>query len=89
MQDLHCDELQGFLISPPLPAAGISELLTHSVEIKRMIVRDGVRSKIAHGATTGIYGVLNEYDAGEVSVASLASTSWAGNSKLLAKASLS
>jgi diguanylate cyclase (GGDEF)-like protein/PAS domain S-box-containing protein len=84
LQDLHCDELQGFLISPPLPAAGISELLTRSAEIKRMILREGVKSKASRSATTGIYGVINDYEAGQLSV-----SSWSGESSLPVKHSLS
>jgi hypothetical protein len=76
--------LQGFLISPPLPASGISELLTRSAEIKRMILREGVKSKASRSATTGIYGVFNDYEAGPLSV-----SNWSGESSLPVKHSLS
>ncbi|MEM6986803.1 MAG: EAL domain-containing protein [Pseudomonadota bacterium] len=38
LQDLQCDEIQGYVISRPLPADEITELLSHPAAIKRTAV---------------------------------------------------
>jgi diguanylate cyclase (GGDEF)-like protein/PAS domain S-box-containing protein len=66
LQDLHCDEIQGYLISRPVPAEEVSNLLARSSSIKRLITDYGIANSglaIHHnpGATT-MMGILNEYD---------------------------
>lgn len=47
LSGLHCDELQGFLISRPMPAAAIQEFLTLSSQADNDDVSVGVQSKAA------------------------------------------
>ena len=58
LQDLHCDEVQGYLISKPLPADEISELLSHPSRTKRLVM-DSI--SIAHQGGASMFGILNEF----------------------------
>ncbi len=66
LQDLHCDEMQGYLVSKPLPQEEISEFLDQSSGIRRMIQDYGVNlaSFMGHqdvGSASGMIGILNDY----------------------------
>lgn len=63
LQDLRCDEIQGYLVSKPLPADGISELLSRSDSIRRMIREYGVSfgQLSADQGSADVFGVLNEF----------------------------
>jgi len=63
LQDMHCDEIQGYLVSKPLPADGVSELLSRSSSIKRMIKEYGTAFGQLSGEKCGsdVFGVLNEF----------------------------
>jgi EAL domain-containing protein (putative c-di-GMP-specific phosphodiesterase class I)/GGDEF domain-containing protein len=66
LQDLHCDEIQGYLISRPVPVEEVSDLLARSSSIKRLITDYGlIDSGLAlqhNPAATTMIGILNEYD---------------------------
>jgi EAL domain-containing protein (putative c-di-GMP-specific phosphodiesterase class I) len=66
LQDLQCDEIQGYLISKPLPREAATDLLARSEGIKRMIVdygigNNGMQTSPAMSSSPGIIGVLNEF----------------------------
>ena len=66
LQDLQCDEIQGYLISKPLPREAATDLLARSEGIKRMIVDygiggNGMQTSPAMSSSPGIIGVLNEF----------------------------
>ncbi|MCP4271466.1 MAG: EAL domain-containing protein, partial [Gammaproteobacteria bacterium] len=63
LKDMQCDEIQGYLISKPIPADEANDLLSLYADPKRKIIKSG-----AHGVASttkqndnGIFGVLNEY----------------------------
>ncbi len=66
LQDLHCDEMQGYLASKPLPRDEINELLAQSSSIRRM-VQDygfnlpGLMGRQGIGSGAGMFGVLNDF----------------------------
>jgi diguanylate cyclase (GGDEF)-like protein/PAS domain S-box-containing protein len=63
LQDMGCDEIQGYLVSKPLPRDEVSELLSRSAGIERMI-RDygaGFAQVTAERMGTGTFGILNEF----------------------------
>jgi diguanylate cyclase (GGDEF)-like protein/PAS domain S-box-containing protein len=66
LQDLRCDEIQGYLISRPVPAEEVSDLLARSSSIKRLITDYGFTNSglaIQHNpAVTTMIGIINEYD---------------------------
>jgi diguanylate cyclase (GGDEF)-like protein/PAS domain S-box-containing protein len=66
LQDLHCDEIQGYLISRPVPAEEVSNILARSSSIKRLITDYGLTNSgltIQHNpAATTMIGIINEYD---------------------------
>ncbi|WP_323752362.1 EAL domain-containing protein [Marinobacter sp.] len=66
LQDLQCDEVQGYLTSRPLPKEQINELLAHPETIRRMVLGDRNRDRKAFDATgvedgLGMIGVVNEF----------------------------
>ena len=66
LQDLHCDEIQGYLISKPVPQAQASDLLAQSSSIQRMIQEYGIEcaeltARHGVGSATGMLGVLNDF----------------------------
>jgi diguanylate cyclase (GGDEF)-like protein len=66
LQDLYCDEIQGYLVSKPLPSDEICELLDRSSSIKRMIMDYGanfaqITAQQGDVPATGMFGILNEF----------------------------
>ncbi|MCP4408805.1 MAG: EAL domain-containing protein [Gammaproteobacteria bacterium] len=66
LQDLHCDEIQGYLVSKPLPSHEICELLDRSASIKRMIIDYGatfaqMTAQQGGAPAAGMFGILNEF----------------------------
>lgn len=71
LQDLGCDVVQGFLISRSLPAEGMSKMLAHSESIKRMITRHDKAGAKAHLSGTSMFGIINEFSAGNAAAPKL------------------
>lgn len=63
LQDLGCDQGQGYLMSKPLPADEISKLLAHPASIKRMILNHDQAGKSAQQSGTSVFGIINEFSA--------------------------
>jgi diguanylate cyclase (GGDEF)-like protein len=66
LQDLHCDEIQGYLVSKPLPSDEICELLDRSASIKRMIMDYGptfaqMTAQQGGAPAASMFGILNEF----------------------------
>jgi len=71
LQDLHCDEIQGYLVSKPLPSDEICELLDRSASIKRMIMDYGasfaqMTAQQSGAPAAGMYGILNEFPSASI-----------------------
>ncbi|MCP4040550.1 MAG: EAL domain-containing protein [Gammaproteobacteria bacterium] len=71
LQDLHCDEMQGFLVSRPLPQEEINDFLAQSSGIRHMILDYGVNllglmGRQDVGSASGMIGILNDYPARSV-----------------------
>ncbi len=64
LQDLRCDEMQGYLFSRPVPADEASRLLKHSTSVQRAIRDYGLdQGQPGSRATAGMIGLLNEVPA--------------------------
>ena len=68
LQDLHCDEMQGYLFSRPVPREEATRLLAQSSGIQRMIREYGLdfaRLGNLPGSrpASGMIGILNEFPA--------------------------
>jgi hypothetical protein len=65
LRDMHCGEIQGYLVSKPLPCDEISDLLSRSAVIKRMIVDYGATftQMTAQQGGSAMFGILNEFPA--------------------------
>ena len=66
LQDLHCDEMQGYLVSRPVPRDEASDLLARASGIKRMILDYGINfvelmEFQGPNLITGMAGVLNDF----------------------------
>ena len=66
LQDLQCDEMQGYLISKPVPRDEAGRLLAESSGVRRMIMKGCmVNSPMGHEGgplvATGMIGVLNDF----------------------------
>ncbi len=66
LQELHCDEIQGYLICKPMPAMDASNILSQSSSIQRLVTEYGIRSagQAAHNGTGsfgGMFGLLNDF----------------------------
>lgn len=66
LQDLQCDEVQGYLTSRPLPKEQMNELLAHPETIRRMVLGDRARGGKSFDAPgledgLGMIGVVNEF----------------------------
>ena len=66
LQDLQCDEIQGYFISKPMPREQATDMLAQSASIKRMITEygidfTGIRNSVGLNASTGIAGIINEF----------------------------
>lgn len=63
LQDLHCDELQGYLASRPLSVEETTYLFANAGKLRRMIrdsrINAGVSASEGLGPVTGMIGVLN------------------------------
>lgn len=71
LQDLHCDEMQGYLISRPVPREEIDDLLAQSSSIRRMILDydmnyAGQMGHLGAGSASGMISVLNDFPAKNV-----------------------
>ncbi len=72
LQDLQCDEIQGYLISKPMPRDKATDMLAQSASIKRLITEygvdfSGIQNNAGLSTNTGIVGVLNEFPGSSVS----------------------
>jgi diguanylate cyclase (GGDEF)-like protein len=66
LQDLHCDEMQGYLVSRPLMTKDVNGLLSRAHDIRDMIVdsAEGVGSVGNQGGhVTGMISILNDFPA--------------------------
>ena len=61
LQDMQCDQVQGYLISKPLPAEEINKLLAHPARIKRMIVNHDHMPKTPQQSGPSMFGIINEF----------------------------
>ncbi|MCB1753550.1 MAG: EAL domain-containing protein [Gammaproteobacteria bacterium] len=66
LQDLQCDEIQGYLISKPMPREQATDMLAQSASIKRKITEygidfTGISNNSGLDVKTGIAGILNEF----------------------------
>ncbi|MDX2368884.1 MAG: EAL domain-containing protein [Colwellia sp.] len=71
LQDLNCDEIQGYLISKPMPSEDIIDLLENTLKIKKMILDSSVNIGKTHhqgsGPASRMIGILNDFPAKKVS----------------------
>jgi diguanylate cyclase (GGDEF)-like protein len=71
LQDLHCDEVQGYLFSRPMPSEDIVDLLVNTSKIKDMILDGGPNIGKTHhqgsGTASRMIGILNDFPAKKVS----------------------
>jgi len=68
LQDLRCDEIQGYLISKPVPSEQASNLLAQSSSVQQMIKDYGANyPESTHhqgvGLAAGMMGILNDFPA--------------------------
>ncbi len=65
LQDLHCDVVQGYLVSKPLPADEMSQLLSDSSRVKRLITEHAELMGQGPSQSGGpsVFGILNEFPA--------------------------
>ena len=66
LQDLHCDEMQGYLISRPVPREEATDLLARASSIRRMILDYGINfvelmEFQGSSLITEMGGVLNDF----------------------------
>ncbi len=66
LQDLHCNEIQGFLISKPVPREEVSDLFSRTPEIRRLITDYSGHfvapaSPQVSSSTSVMMGVLNDF----------------------------
>ncbi|MDO3721347.1 EAL domain-containing protein [Marinobacter sp. chi1] len=70
LQDLHCDEVQGYLLSRPVPKEAMDALMAQSSSIRRLVVDNDARHRNladGHTAASGMIGVLNNHSEKSVS----------------------
>ena len=66
LQDLHCDEVQGYLLSRPVSKEAMDELLAKPSNIRRMVLDNDVsyrRLTDSQPVASGMIGVVNDYSA--------------------------
>ncbi|WP_203300900.1 EAL domain-containing protein [Marinobacter sediminum] len=64
LQDLHCDEVQGYLMSKPLPKEQITELLAHASNIRQKVLEYGAeyrRLRDVQGSAPAMIGIVNAF----------------------------
>ncbi len=66
LQDLHCDEMQGYLVSKPVPREEVSELLAQTFCFRHMVQECGVNyaglmDHQAADSASGMIGILNDF----------------------------
>jgi diguanylate cyclase (GGDEF)-like protein/PAS domain S-box-containing protein len=65
LQDLHCDEIQGYLISKPVPSEEIIDLLANISKIKNMVLEDrinlGIKASQGSRSASRMIGILNDF----------------------------
>ena len=61
LQDLGCDLVQGYLLSKPLPANMVNELLANPASIKRMILKHSAGGEESQQSGATIFGIINEF----------------------------
>jgi diguanylate cyclase (GGDEF)-like protein len=64
LQDLQCDEMQGYLVSKPLPKEEAKELLKHPGKVRRLVIGQNSATRQtclnpALSPTPGLIGLLN------------------------------
>jgi hypothetical protein len=63
LQDLHCDEVQGYLVSRPLSVEETKYLFADAGRLRRMIQESRINAGLTTGQwlgpVTGMIGVLN------------------------------
>ncbi len=64
LQDLQCDEAQGFFISKPIPADETNDFLSRYTNTKRKIINNNytVKKNTSTQKSNDIFGVLNKYE---------------------------
>lgn len=71
LQDLNCDQIQGYLISKPMPSEDIIDLLENTSKIKEMILDGRVNIGKTHhqgsGQASRMIGILNDFPSKKVS----------------------
>ncbi|WP_432470591.1 EAL domain-containing protein [Amphritea sp. HPY] len=69
LQDLHCDEMQGYLVSRPVMTKDVNALLGRAHDIRDMIVdSSGDSGSVGYqgmGNVTGMISILNDFPAPE------------------------
>lgn len=71
LQDLHCDEIQGYLISRPVPREEAEDLLAQPSSIRRMILEyggnaSGLKKHEGASPASGMIGILNDFPVKDV-----------------------
>lgn len=63
LQELDCDEAQGFMLGIPMPASELNVLLMDSTELRSTVMQDvdAAQSSRMHGSGIGLQGVLSEF----------------------------
>lgn len=74
LQDLQCDQVQGYFFSRPLPPEEISQLLSDSSSIKRMVQAhdQAVSQPTSKQGGGSMFGIINEFSAEVLSESKLA-----------------
>jgi diguanylate cyclase (GGDEF)-like protein/PAS domain S-box-containing protein len=66
LQDHHCDEIQGYLISKPVPSEAVSELWANASRVRSLILQGRINCTgvMGHGgaeSASGMLGILNDF----------------------------
>jgi len=81
LQDLRCDQVQGYLVSRPIPADEVSKLLSDSSSIKRLIlkhVENSTEASVQKGGAS-MFGIINEFSAANVTPLKLVNSNQESN----------
>ncbi|MEH6579243.1 MAG: EAL domain-containing protein [Amphritea sp.] len=72
LQDLHCDEMQGYLVSRPVTTEDVNALLARSSSIRNMILDYrvnyvGILGQQEIGSASGMISILNDFPVKDMS----------------------